>query len=495
MKQCLSVATFVATRNVATYGMLTSTGTAMPGRVDNATHALAVAKAGDVIRYAPELRQHLQEIISGPAFKVSRRSQEFLQYIVERSLRGECEDLRERTLGIELFGRPAGYDTGEDAIVRVTASDVRKRLLQHYGKAESTCRFRIELPSGSYVPEFKRVAVEEPVGAEEPTAANESPAGAAGAKTARKSSWAVRSAAALFVVLVASILWWPVRGRSRETSHETSRDLLHSTSGAADNIVSRAFGGNLGGNPGGMQVVVSDDGLLLMEVLLDRRFTLQEYENLKFLSTPEIVQRKGLERFWQDLSTRQVTNFGNVQDSHRIAESMRARNWNVVIRNARQVNARDFQSGNFIILGSAHANPWATLFEAPNTNFPMEPGPLSRAATILNLHPLAGEPGRFEVHTDPKTGKTITYARVSLVDNVTRTGRVLLVAGQSMSSTELAGEFLLRSESVAKALQKLGLAGSSPLPNLEMILRVTELNESGDSIELISCRKISNNTD
>jgi hypothetical protein len=125
----------------------------------------------------------------------------------------------------------------------------------------------------------------------------------------------------------------------------------------------------------------------------------------------------------------------------------------------------------------------------------MEPGPLSRAATILNLDPHAGEPGRFEVHTDPKTGKTIAYARVSLVDNVTRTGRVLLVAGQSMSSTELAGEFLLRSESVAKALQKLGLAGNSPLPNLEMILRVTELNETGDSIELISCRKIADYTD
>jgi hypothetical protein len=303
----------------------------MPGRIDSAAHALAIAKAGDVIRYAPELRQHLQEIISGPAFKVSRRSQEFLEYIVERSLRGKCEDLRERTLGIELFGRPADYDTGEDAIVRVTASDVRKRLLQHYGKAESTSRFRIELPSGSYVPEFRRIAAAEPGGAEEPTGVNESTARTAGVKTARKSNWAVRSAAALFVVLVASILWWPVRGRSHETWHDT----FHNTpAAAADNIVSRAFGGNLGGNPGGMQVVVSDDGLLLMEVLLDRRFTLQEYENLKFLSTPEIVHRKGLEQFWQNLSTRQVTNFGNVQDSHRIAESMRARNWNVVTQRA-----------------------------------------------------------------------------------------------------------------------------------------------------------------
>jgi hypothetical protein len=54
----------------------------------------------------------------------------------------------------EVFGRSPSYDTGEDAIVRVTASDVRKRLLQHYDRNGSASEFRINLPLGSYIPEI-----------------------------------------------------------------------------------------------------------------------------------------------------------------------------------------------------------------------------------------------------------------------------------------------------------------------------------------------------
>src|SRR5580765_8085257 len=125
----------------------------MAGKVDSATHAAAIAKIGEAVKHEGELRSHLDEIIKGAAFKGSHRSQAFLKHIVEHALHGEAADLRERSIGMTLFGRPATYDTADDAIVRVTASDVRRRLLQHYGNAGDS-KFRINLPSGSYVPEF-----------------------------------------------------------------------------------------------------------------------------------------------------------------------------------------------------------------------------------------------------------------------------------------------------------------------------------------------------
>ena len=84
------------------------------------------------------VRQHLQEVLAATAFRGSHRSAQFLKHIVEQSIAGNFESLKERSIGIELFGRAPSYDTGEDAIVRVTASDVRKRLLQHYGRTEPT---------------------------------------------------------------------------------------------------------------------------------------------------------------------------------------------------------------------------------------------------------------------------------------------------------------------------------------------------------------------
>ena len=102
-------------------------------------------------------QQHLKEVIEGAAFKASQRSGQFLKYIVDQAIAGHFESLKERVIGIELFGRSPSYDTGEDAIVRVTASDVRKRLLQHYGgKDGATSEFRISLPLGAYIPEIAR---------------------------------------------------------------------------------------------------------------------------------------------------------------------------------------------------------------------------------------------------------------------------------------------------------------------------------------------------
>lgn len=88
-----------------------------------------IAKIAETKSDIVALQQHVKEVIEGEVFKGSHRSVQFLQYIVDQAIAGHCESLKERVIGMELFGRSASYDTGDDAIVRVTASDVRRRLL------------------------------------------------------------------------------------------------------------------------------------------------------------------------------------------------------------------------------------------------------------------------------------------------------------------------------------------------------------------------------
>src|SRR5579863_10124901 len=121
----------------------------MAGRVNQVDHGAAVARVIDVNPQTAEVTAHLRSIVESPAFKGSRRSQEFLHYIVDRALDHHLDGLKERTLGVELFGRLPSYDTGDDAIVRVTACDVRKRLHQFYEEFARDSEFRIELPTGS----------------------------------------------------------------------------------------------------------------------------------------------------------------------------------------------------------------------------------------------------------------------------------------------------------------------------------------------------------
>ena len=107
---------------------------------------------------AAEIRLHLRTILESPAFRSSKRCQDFLSFVVNRSLSGEVDSLRERIIGVEVFGRDPSYDTHEDSSVRVTANEVRRRLAQFYLETPQAERLRIEIPPGSYVPEFKATA-------------------------------------------------------------------------------------------------------------------------------------------------------------------------------------------------------------------------------------------------------------------------------------------------------------------------------------------------
>ena len=99
------------------------------------------------------VRSQLERILQHSYFSRSRRCTGLLRCVVEKTLSAE-HDLKERTLGIEVFGRELDYETNTDPIVRNTAHDVRKRLAQYYCEPGHEKELRIELPPGSYVPRF-----------------------------------------------------------------------------------------------------------------------------------------------------------------------------------------------------------------------------------------------------------------------------------------------------------------------------------------------------
>jgi hypothetical protein len=105
----------------------------------------------------PQGREFLDDILRSTPFRTSRQCQDLFRYIVEHSLAGSDDSLRERIIGIEVFGRAPDYDTAQDPVVRVRAADVRKRLAQYYQtQGNSTCQWKIEIPTGSYKAQFHR---------------------------------------------------------------------------------------------------------------------------------------------------------------------------------------------------------------------------------------------------------------------------------------------------------------------------------------------------
>jgi hypothetical protein len=101
-----------------------------------------------------EVETELERICSAVHFRTSKRACEFLRYVVRVTLDGRMDSLKERSIGIDLLGRDISYDPSSDAIVRVRANDVRKRLTSYYASPEVTSKIQINLPLGTYIPSF-----------------------------------------------------------------------------------------------------------------------------------------------------------------------------------------------------------------------------------------------------------------------------------------------------------------------------------------------------
>jgi hypothetical protein len=100
------------------------------------------------------IEEQVERLLQNPYFSHSRRFPTFLRFVVRHTLSGQADAVKERTLGIEIFGRNADYDTSSDPIVRVTAAEIRKRIAQYYQEPGHDVEIRIALPAGSYVPQF-----------------------------------------------------------------------------------------------------------------------------------------------------------------------------------------------------------------------------------------------------------------------------------------------------------------------------------------------------
>lgn len=120
------------------------------------------AKPQTTAEPSPEaIQEHLRRILESPAFRGSKRSQAFLKYVVQKAIEGHADALKERTIATEVFGRPQDVDLAEDTIVRVGAREVRRRLAQYYVSPEAAHdTIHVDLPPGSYTPEFRSVVPE-----------------------------------------------------------------------------------------------------------------------------------------------------------------------------------------------------------------------------------------------------------------------------------------------------------------------------------------------
>jgi hypothetical protein len=436
----------------------------MPGRASHLNQTSAIVKVMEVAPHALALRAHVDTIVESPAFKGSRRSQEFLHYIVGKALDGRFDELKERTIGAELFGRSPSYDTGQDAVVRVTACDVRKRLFQFYGEIGFNSELRVDLPPGSYIPEFRCVpAAPTPI----PEELDQSPA--PGRPYLRY--WMVYSIVPL--TIVAAVWLWTQRGPIVQPSPK--KILPWSAMFRRDLPI---------------QIVLADPDISSMQRLLDFSISLSDYANRRYTPVSSLVDETE-RRVFQSFHGANVAAV-DLGIALNISELALSASRHVRIHTARSLQLLDFKTDdNFILLGSPRSNPWAELF-SDQLDFTFVYDQALKKEVVRNKRI---QPGELPVYVPTADGWDTgqAYAIVAFVANPNQNGRVALLAGSNAEATEAAGKLSTNLDLLSRILKSHGVdPGGAPQP-FEVLLRVSTMAGSSNTFDVIACHRLSGN--
>jgi TolB-like protein len=110
--------------------------------------------SGNCIFSADSVNDHLQKLIADPLFSLSDILKRFLVFIVEETLEGRSDQLKEYTIGVKVLHKPVNFNPQMDAIVRIHACRLRRALNRYYEGAGNRDSLRISVPKGNYIPFF-----------------------------------------------------------------------------------------------------------------------------------------------------------------------------------------------------------------------------------------------------------------------------------------------------------------------------------------------------
>ena len=445
-----------------------------------------------------QIREHLDVVLASDEFSSSRRASELLQHLVERSLAGDPSSLKERLLGVEIFHRRSDYNTSTDAIVRVTANDVRRRLAQFYSRHPDQ-PLRISLPLGSYVPDFITAAIREPDSAlpgnghmaaaalshpELPPGPGLSPVVVIQHSTPVESPVPTsarvlpRLQYALGLVLAVLVGWGfhsVVRGRSAQTNSAYSfyDDLL----------------GPIGLNgPGKTEIALTNPHVLLylglnspgpalgvtpkdIPVPVNMAAVLNKSANDNQADFP-------YHHFFVDMSN--YTGMGEAKAAFGLARTLEATGRNAELTEERFLNWETARREPLVILGAPHESKFVqdTLSEA---NFTIGYN------AINNAHPLPGEQSKYS--RSPDGDVLEDYGLIWMTQSPSGT-RILVLAGLTSAGTAGVGEFFSDPERMKPVYEQLrAAAGSDHFPDSwQVLLRIQARQDVPVSVTPVAVR-------
>jgi len=405
-----------------------------------------------------EIRRQLRAILSSPAFQGSKRCQQFLEFVCERSLAGGAGSLKERTIAIEVFGRQPESDLGEDTIVRVSAREVRKRLAQYYITPNgAACEVRIELPSGCYAPDFRYPAALVEVEGPHPVLPVVKPPVLS--KRRFLLAGALTLAASVAVLAVVKLggpspsarafqqFWEPVWRAPEPLLVAVAHPIVYHPSSRASKM--------------------SEESLPPAETQVQQPIQVPPDK----LNGSDFVP-----------VLNQYVGFGDLVAATEVASMLARKSKAVRVRMASNIEFADLRQSQILLIG-AITNRWTMeLQQSWRFRFSRPPG--TKAVILDTQSPSGSEPQKWAIPSKDDGSALEDYLMICRMRSSYTGGLVMAVAGLKQFGTEAAGRLLADPEQLGLILSK--LKGEWAGRNLQLILHARVIGNTPAQPEVVA---------
>ena len=424
-------------------------------------------------------------IAEGSQLKRSARLRQFLIYVGRRSVLENSASIHEQEIGAVVFGRPESYDTNLDNIVRVNATELRKRLESYFAAEGADEPIVVQIPRGGYTPVFVRRTVTDAPSAsvvakpeEITTDANEPPHEEVLADDSehdpapKKSRTPLLIVAFVFVALAALcvLLFWQSLGLRRQ--------LAPWKNGA----VVASFWSTFFDSVYDTDIILADTSYALAEDISGHEFRLDDYLNYAYMHVTQDPSLTAEQR--ADLTFVLERNNGSAGD-FRVADQITALNpvsTKLRLQFSREYTPDELKHNNVVLIGGPQSNPWVELFD-PQLNFSLQYDVKRHLPYIINRHTKPGEQPLYE--GVPGLGSTNGYSIIAFLPNLNHTASILILEGTGSQATNAAGDFIT-SERRLTAFTKMLPSGN--IPYFEILLRTSHLVGTSLHSEIVAYR-------
>lgn len=414
-------------------------------------------------------------VIASKGFRKSELLQRFLLEICELMLTGREQEITEQNMGVRIFARSEGYDTGEDNIVRSYARMLRKRLEAYFADEGAHEFLQLSVPRGGYIPVFSLApGARKPV-TSAPSTAIDIPSQIAQedsadnlAKTQKMTArWKLAACSALAGVLVTLLVFVVVHAVQ-----------MHRNASAAHVLWMQVFEKNRA-----TLIVPADSGLGIVENLTRTQPTVDSYASGTYFAESEAPPSLDAGNF-NDLTRQHYTSTVDLAICTALARLPEFIGDRTQTRFARSLTVEEIRNTNVILLGSSHTNPWVALFE-PQLNFQLKYTAEVDHSYIVNRHPQAGESAKYA--NGAADGHAPTYGTVAYLPDAGGAAHVLILEGLSMAGTQAAANILFSATAMQPVLRAAAAPGGR-LHAFELLVETTSVDASASTARIVATR-------